>query len=122
MAGIKLELFIFDPFPTATRPALLEVDRAAEFAPVKNAPGAATDSPDTARAAVLKLHSGWVAAAGGSVTAPGGVEVSPLVSYAGEGLEGRCGGRVFAQPLEPSLQDGAADGPKRGWAVPCTIC
>ena len=39
--GIKLELFIFDTFPLA-RPgkvALLEVDRAAEFAPVKNAPG-----------------------------------------------------------------------------------
>ena len=27
-----------------------------EFAPVKNAPGAAADSPDTARAAILALH------------------------------------------------------------------
>ncbi len=39
--GIKLELFIFDPFPLAApgKAALMEVDRAAEFAPVKNAPG-----------------------------------------------------------------------------------
>ena len=39
--GIKLELFIFDTFPLAEpgKVALMEVDRAAEFAPVKNAPG-----------------------------------------------------------------------------------
>ena len=39
--GIKLELFIFDTFPLARlgRVALMEVDRAAEFSPVKNAPG-----------------------------------------------------------------------------------
>ena len=55
--GIKLELFIFDTFPWAQRPALLEVRRDEEFAPVKNAPGAAADSPDTARAAVLQLHT-----------------------------------------------------------------
>ena len=41
VSGIKLELFIFDTFPLAQpgRVALMEVDRAAEFAPVKNAPG-----------------------------------------------------------------------------------
>jgi UDP-N-acetylglucosamine pyrophosphorylase len=33
--GIKLELFIFDTFHTASRVALMEVERAAEFAPVK---------------------------------------------------------------------------------------
>ncbi len=55
--GIKLELFIFDSFPLAERCALLEVRREDEFAPVKNAPGAAADSPDTARAATLALHT-----------------------------------------------------------------
>ena len=55
--GIKLELFIFDTFPLAERVALLEVHRHEEFAPVKNAPGSATDSPDTARQAILKLHT-----------------------------------------------------------------
>ena len=57
MQGVKLELFIFDSFPLAKRVALLEVHRHEEFAPVKNAPGSASDSPDTARQAILKLHT-----------------------------------------------------------------
>ena len=56
MQGVKLELFIFDTFPLAASTALLEVRREEEFAPVKNAPGSATDSPDTARAAIMALH------------------------------------------------------------------
>lgn len=55
--GIKLELFIFDTFAWAERVALLEVKREEEFAPVKNAPGADSDSPDTARRAILSLHT-----------------------------------------------------------------
>ena len=57
MQGIKLELFIFDTFPLAERVALLEVHRHEEFAPVKNAPGSESDSPDAARQAMLKLHT-----------------------------------------------------------------
>ena len=56
MQGVKLEAFIFDTFAIAKRPGLMEVLRHEEFAPVKNAPGAPKDSPDTARAAVLDLH------------------------------------------------------------------
>ncbi len=57
--------------------------------------GSATDSPDTARAAVLKLHQSWVKAAGGTVGSAEGVEVAPSVSYAGEGLEAACSGKSF---------------------------
>lgn len=58
LQGIKLEQFIFDPFPNAQRTALLEVLRNEEFAPVKNAPNEdKPDSPETARGAVLKLHA-----------------------------------------------------------------
>jgi len=90
--GVKLELFIFDTFPAADRWGLMEVNRSEEFSPVKNAPGTATDSPDTAREHVLKLHSSWVETAGGVVEKE--VEISPLDSYAGEGLEW-CKGRTF---------------------------
>ena len=56
MQGVKLELFIFDTFPMAQQVTLMEVARNSEFAPVKNAPGSAADSPDTARQAILSQH------------------------------------------------------------------
>jgi UDP-N-acetylglucosamine/UDP-N-acetylgalactosamine diphosphorylase len=46
----KLERFLFDLFPLAGRVEVHEVERAREFAPVKNAEG--DDSPATARALV----------------------------------------------------------------------
>ena len=85
--GIKLELFIFDPFPLADEWGLMEIKRDEQFAPVKNAPGSPVDSPDTAREAVMSLHRNWVEAQGGIVVGDGGLEVSPLISYAGENLE-----------------------------------
>ena len=84
--GIKLESFIFDVFPAAKNMGLLEVERAEEFSPVKNAPGSKEDSPDTARALLAALHRGWLAAAGVQVPEGTRVEVSPLVSFAGEGV------------------------------------
>ncbi|GIM03887.1 hypothetical protein Vretimale_8562 [Volvox reticuliferus] len=102
--GIKLELFIFDIFPLAgDKTALVQVDRREDFAPVKNAPGSAVDSPNTARSALLSLHASWVRAAGGEVTCDEGVEVSPLVSYAGEGLESIVLGKTYSNLLVPEL-------------------
>ena len=100
--GIKLELFIFDSFPMAEHTVLMEIDREEEFAPVKNAPGSKTDSPDTAREAILHLHKRWIEKSGGMVDGEG-VEVSPLVSYAGEGLEW-VKGRTFRSPEDKELQ------------------
>ena len=103
MPGIKLEQFIFDPFPSADSLFLFEVARGAEYAPVKNASGhGIVDSPDTARCALLRLHRGWVEVAGGSVEGPGGAEVAPLLSFAGEGLAGRCAGATFCAGAEIS--------------------
>lgn len=96
--GIKLESFIFDVFPAARRMAVLQVDRDAEFSPVKNAPGSADDSPDTARALMSALHSGWVRAAGATVEGEGVVEVSGGASYAGEGL-GALSGVALRAPV-----------------------
>lgn len=82
----KFELFLFDLFPRAPDMAVLDVERAAEFAPVKNRDG--TDSPATARAMILDLHRRWAGEAGVSAESlkDADVEVSPLTSYAGEGL------------------------------------
>ena len=56
------------------------------------------------------LACSWVEAAGGSVECPEGVEVSPLVSYAGEGLEGLCSGKTFREHFSVHLQvSGTAD-------------
>lgn len=92
--GIKLEMFIFDVFPHAANFAVFECDREEEFAPVKNAPGEATDSPDSARAMTFALHRRWLESSKANLETENDAkaetlacEVSPLVSMRGEGLE-----------------------------------
>ncbi len=82
----KFELFMFDLFPKAEGMAILQVAREDEFAPVKNAEG--VDSPASARDLISQLHRGWALSAGISPETLAGktVEISPLTSYAGEGL------------------------------------
>jgi UDP-N-acetylglucosamine/UDP-N-acetylgalactosamine diphosphorylase len=92
--GIKLESFIFDVFELSQNMAVLEVERRHEFAPVKNATG--KDSPETARAFISALGKEYLEMAGAIVHCKseehGGInEISPLTSYAGEGLEGYQG-------------------------------
>ena len=99
--GMKLELFVFDVLAFAERFALLEVDRAREFSPLKNAPGAGVDCPETSVRDLVAEHQRWLEAAGASVQLGEGegdaqVELSPLVSYAGEGLE-RVKGRTIVR-------------------------
>lgn len=96
--GVKLEQFVFDIFPRIPldKFACLEVRREEEFSPLKNAPGAGEDCPETSRADVLAQGKRWLEKAGAVVVEEkeGGVEVSPLVSYGGEGLEGFKGREV----------------------------
>ena len=82
----KFELFMFDLFPMAGAMAGLLVNREEEFAPVKNKDG--VDSPASARALLLDLHHKWALAAGISEDELRGklVEISPLASYGGEGI------------------------------------
>jgi UDP-N-acetylglucosamine/UDP-N-acetylgalactosamine diphosphorylase len=102
--GLKLEMFIFDIFGLADRWVVMEVLREDEFAPVKNGPGSAVDSPDTARLLVSQQAVRWLEKAGAcceedkSMSALGLCEVSPLLSYFGEGLEA-FEGNVLAQPF-----------------------
>src|SRR4029453_7832344 len=60
--GHKLERFLFDALPAAQRVAILEVARADEYAPLKNAEG--DDSAATARQALDAIARRWLAIAG----------------------------------------------------------
>lgn len=100
--GVKLEQFVFDVFPRTALEnfACLEVERQEEFSPLKNGRGTTgQDDPDTGRRDILSQGRRWLEAAGAIVTSEGsekGVEVSPLLSYAGEGLEFLAGKEIRA--------------------------
>lgn len=100
--GIKLEQFVFDIFPRIPleKFTCLEVAREDEFSPLKNARGSKEDNPDTSRADVMAQGRRWLQAVGAVVVSDNphetGVEVSPLISYGGEGLELFAGKEVVA--------------------------
>ncbi|RIB21365.1 nucleotide-diphospho-sugar transferase [Gigaspora rosea] len=102
--GMKLELFVFDVFPFTERMAVLEVERKEEFSPLKNGPGTASDNPETSRKDIINQHVRFVEKAGGTVIPGDGdslgnlkFEISPLVSYSGEGLE-KLKGKTIKTP------------------------
>ncbi|MEX0977928.1 MAG: UDPGP type 1 family protein, partial [Pirellulales bacterium] len=76
--AIKFERFIFDLLPAARRSIVVEVDAANAFAPVKNAPGDAFDTPESAQAQMIALHALWLRAAGCELAEGVAVEISPL--------------------------------------------
>ncbi|XP_064602174.1 UDP-N-acetylhexosamine pyrophosphorylase-like isoform X2 [Liolophura sinensis] len=135
--GIKMEKFVFDVFQFATNFAVWEVIREDEFSPLKNADEAGKDTPTTCRTALCSLHSRYLSAAGAkllradgspypdSLSQPNGTdgtgdgnspndipicEISPLVSYAGEGLESVAKDQTFTTPVMLELSsDGSVN-------------
>lgn len=125
--GIKLEKFVFDVFVFTDKFAAWEVHREAEFSPLKNSDECAKDTPTTARHSLYALHKQYVKEAGGQFVEekldafvsvdlkdavngdekkdfeekfPVGIcEISPLVSYDGEGLEELVAGKSFTGPV-----------------------
>ncbi|GAG20137.1 unnamed protein product, partial [marine sediment metagenome] len=59
--GIKLESFVFDALPLASRSIILETLRSEEFAPVKNATG--IDSAESAREMIVARGAAWLESA-----------------------------------------------------------
>jgi len=58
--------------------AVWEVLREEEFSPLKNADGAAKDTPTTSREALLDLHHRWVIKAGGHFTRADGSIIADI--------------------------------------------
>ncbi|MCE9552715.1 MAG: UDPGP type 1 family protein [Planctomycetes bacterium] len=75
--AIKLERFIFDLLPHAARGLVVEVDPAAAFAPVKNAPGEKIETPEYVQDYLMAQARRWLAAAGAEVAEGVRVEISP---------------------------------------------
>ena len=80
--AVKFEMFVFDAIPLADRALFFEVDRAEEFAPLKNREG--PDSIDTCRRGQVEKAARWLETCG--IAVPRGadgrprhlVEISPL--------------------------------------------
>ncbi|KAJ3863036.1 nucleotide-diphospho-sugar transferase [Lentinula novae-zelandiae] len=103
--GMKLEMFVFDVFPYTERFAVLEVERKQEFSPLKNAPGTGSDDPETSRRDLLAQHKHFLEKAGAIVKDKVEIEMSPIVSYAGEGLESTKG-KIFSKSgIASSLEE-----------------
>jgi UDP-N-acetylglucosamine/UDP-N-acetylgalactosamine diphosphorylase len=91
--SVKVETFVFDALPLARNPLLLEVDRAEEFSPVKNARG--VDSVETAIRDQIRRAARWLQAAGARIPRkPDGepdvtIEIAPLYALDPDDLK-RC--------------------------------
>lgn len=97
--AIKFERFIFDLLPEARKSIVVEIDEAQTFAPVKNAPGAPRDSPETVRAQMIALYTGWLRAAGCEVAPDVPVEISPLFAQNAQEVAARVSpGLVVTRP------------------------
>jgi UDP-N-acetylglucosamine/UDP-N-acetylgalactosamine diphosphorylase len=84
--AIKFERFIFDLLPHAEYGIVVEVDEERTFAPVKNAPGEKSQSPEIVRRQMINLHREWLAHAGCRIEGDAPVEISPLFALDAEEL------------------------------------
>lgn len=96
--GIKIEKFVFDVFEFAEKFVTFEVPREVEFSALKNHDSAGKDCASTARKDLFRLHRTYIEQAGGTVIGEE-VEISPLLSYQGEGIESRVQGKTLKAPI-----------------------
>jgi UDP-N-acetylglucosamine/UDP-N-acetylgalactosamine diphosphorylase len=92
--AIRFERFIFDLLPLAEQALVVEVDAAEAFAPVKNSDEEPTDTPRTAKAAMMDLHRRWLRTAGAKVAEGVAVEINPLWAGTSEEVKQRLTARM----------------------------
>ena len=72
--------------PSAKNAIVVEAEAERIFAPLKNASGAAKDTPETTRAAIVRESRRMLEAAGATIAPDVLVEVNPLVALDAEQL------------------------------------
>lgn len=97
--AIKFERFIFDLLPQARNALVVEATPDEAFAPVKNAPGEATDTAATAQRAMIEHDRKLLQAAGVQCDPNVAVEVNPLWALdVQEAARKIAGARHITQP------------------------
>jgi UDP-N-acetylglucosamine/UDP-N-acetylgalactosamine diphosphorylase len=91
--GVKIETFVFDALPLASKSVILQTVRSEEFAPVKNAVG--ENSPDVTRRMMTARAAGWLESAGLSIPrkADGSpdcvIEIAPTFALTSEDVKAK---------------------------------
>jgi UDP-N-acetylglucosamine/UDP-N-acetylgalactosamine diphosphorylase len=97
--AIKFERFIFDLLPSAENAVVVEVDPPNHYAPLKNASGSLSDSPETVKHDLAAMYSDWLRKAGAVVVSETPVEISPLFADSPEYLKQKIKkGTLFNKP------------------------
>ena len=84
--ALKFERFIFDLLPSAKNAVVVEVDPPNHYAPLKNAPGSPSDSPETVKRDISAMHTAWLEQAGVVVQKDTPIEISPLYADSPEAV------------------------------------
>ena len=85
----KFERFIFDLMPSARNAIVVEAEERDVFAPLKNASGAAQDTPESSRRAIIDRARRWLEAVGATVAPDAAVEIHPSFALDPEQLRAR---------------------------------
>jgi UDP-N-acetylglucosamine pyrophosphorylase len=98
--AIKFERFIFDLLPSAKNAVVVEVDPPNHYAPLKNAPGSASDSPESVKRDISAMHTDWLRQAGAIVDEKEMlIEISALFADSPEAVAEKIKkGQRFEQP------------------------
>ncbi|MEQ8785707.1 MAG: UDPGP type 1 family protein [Pirellulaceae bacterium] len=97
--AVKFERFIFDLLPMAANALAVEGAKQEAFAPVKNADGAPSDTPASAKQLMIDQHTRWLRAAGAEVDDGVPVEINPRFALdPGELADKLPHGRRISQP------------------------
>lgn len=93
--ALKFETFIFDALPMARASITVEVSRAEQFSPIKNATG--SDSPESCRRDMNRLYAGWLEDAGVPVVRDGDgepvdIEIDPRLALDAADVRERLAG------------------------------